>query len=124
MRTNRTRSGCANALHRPAYWSMASIPVDRPSALCSSSCPDRPLKRYCCLDDAKILELPRIVVIEVFVEQLSAPGQWRPVAVNADHRTEVGPAEPQDLVERQVVGFDDAHRRVLDRPYDAGHHRG
>src|SRR5688572_21591018 len=57
-------------------------------------------------DDAEVLELPRVLAIEVLREQPAAILQRRPVAVSADHRPEIGHADLEVAVEIHLVSLD------------------
>src|SRR5262249_59936561 len=73
--------------------------------------------------DADVLELPGVVAIEILGKQPPAILQGRPVAPYADDIAEIRPADLEDALEVQFLRLDDAARRVVDRPNDAGKHR-
>src|SRR5829696_4656866 len=75
-------------------------------------------------NDADVLELPRVVAVEVFREQLLAVLQRGPVAPDPAHFAEIRPADFQNAGEIEFLGLDDAARRVLDGPDHSGQHRG
>src|ERR1700704_2914424 len=74
-------------------------------------------------DDAEVLELPGVGLVNVFGEQPAAIPKWRPVAVFADHGAEIGPADLEVAREIHLVGLDDAAVGILQRPDDAGENR-
>src|SRR4029077_9074221 len=74
-------------------------------------------------DDAEVLELPGIGLIDVLGEQHAALYQRRPVAVLADHRPEIGFADLEVAREIHLIGLDDAALGILQRPDDARQHR-
>ncbi len=67
-------------------------------------------------DDADVLELPGIVLVDVLGEQPPAIVQRGPVGVLADHRAEIRHADLEVAAEVHLVRLDDAAVRILDRP--------
>src|SRR5579863_5207061 len=68
-------------------------------------------------DDAHVLELPRIALVDVLGKQPLALVQRRPVGVLPDHRPEVRHADLEVAAEIQLVGLDDALVGILHGPY-------
>lgn len=66
-------------------------------------------------DHAEVLELPRVLAVEVLGEQRRPAFERGPVAVLADDRAEIGHADFEVALEVEFVGFDDAALRVLER---------
>src|SRR5260221_346997 len=73
-------------------------------------------------NDAEVLELPRIVGVEIFREQVPAVAQRRPVAIGADNLAEIGPHDFHAALEIHVVGLDDTGASVFDGPHHTGEH--
>src|SRR5271169_2699062 len=75
-------------------------------------------------DDANVLELPRILAVEIFGKQMLATVKRRPVATDPDHLAEIGSRDVEDALEIHFFGLDDAPARMLKGPDDTGEHGG
>src|SRR5215469_6307784 len=73
--------------------------------------------------DANVLELPRILAIEVLREKSLSTGEGCPVAVHPDHVAEIRAGDIEDPLEVHFLGLYDARARMFERPDDAGEHR-
>src|SRR5688572_26340990 len=81
----------------------------------------------CCVTKASadddILELPRIVVIDVFRKKsLTAIVERRPVGIRAHELAEIRILNRQDAVVIEFVSIDHTSARILDRPDHSRHH--
>ena len=76
------------------------------------------------LRDQEVLELPRVGRVDLrpveAVEHVGVVLQRRPVRGDGNELAQVGLADVQDVVVRQVVGHAHAPRRILDHPHARG----
>src|SRR5216683_6135138 len=74
-------------------------------------------------DDANVLELPRILAVEIFGEQVLSTVERCPVTVYPDQITKIGTRDVEDAREIHFLRLDDSLARMLERPDGAGEHR-
>src|SRR5262245_15548426 len=72
--------------------------------------------------NAKVLELPRIGLVPLLLEQPAAVLQRRPVGIFTDDVAQIGIGEIEDAAEVDLVRIGDARRRILHSPHDATHY--
>src|SRR5689334_18558287 len=63
-----------------------------------------------------VFKLPSIVGIDVFRKQLATSLNGSPLGILTDHRAEIRALNFQTTSEVHLVGFDNAHVRVLQHP--------
>ena len=69
-----------------------------------------------CSENANILELPRILAVEIFWEESLSTGEGRPIAVYPDHVAEIRAGNIENTLEVHLVGLHDALARMFKRP--------
>src|SRR5262245_49319489 len=75
-------------------------------------------------DDANVLELPRVLSVEIFGKQMLATVKGRPIATDPDHLAEIGSRDIENPLEIHFLRLDDAPTRMLKGPDGTGEHRG
>ena len=76
----------------------------RPPDCQSGGCPGDGVGVRSTLGDAEVLELPGIVGVDIFREQVSPVLQGRPVGIGAGHLAQIGRADIQNTLEIQFSG--------------------
>src|ERR1700759_826410 len=64
-----------------------------------------------------IAELPGICRVDVLGEQAATAGEWRPIRISADHRTEIWLHDAKDALVVEFIRFHHAAARIFQRPY-------
>eukprot|EP00037_Helgoeca_nana_P019657 m.192717 g.192717 ORF g.192717 m.192717 type:complete len:427 (+) comp24957_c0_seq1:1436-2716(+) len=80
--------------------------------------------RWWCLDDAKVLELPFVCLVQILCEERLAFHQWIPVCVLPNHRDTVWIRNLEHTLPVHLVRLDNPAARVLHRPNHPGERGG